>query len=361
MSMDSSKMATDAGRVALKAIKGTVIKAATSVILKVAPYAIGAILIVLLVWGLFYVGVGTFTAIFGPAAYEEPPPVSSGVGTISSVEYADYINEAAQKYDVSPSLIAAVIQQESKFYPMAFNPRTEAAGLMQLIPGTAQEMGVKSVFNPKQNIMGGTKYLSLMLKKYKGDVQLALAAYNAGPGNVDKAGGIPDFAETKAYVPSVLKYKKKYDKLVKNGEIDFASGSLKGMSHHSKYPYKNASTSGVDAWKFYNRQCTSFVAWRLNDAGIKFSNYMKGGHFGNAENWARNAKKLGYKVNKTPKPGAVAQWDAFAFGHSGWGHVAYVTEIKGGKVTIEEYNYKKYNFSRREIPASQVSNYIHFK
>ncbi|GGA47194.1 secretion protein [Kroppenstedtia guangzhouensis] len=138
------------------------------------------------------------------------------------------------------------------------------------------------------------------------------------------------------------------------------SGKAKGSSP-TAYPYRNASVTGVDAWKFYNRQCTSFVAWRLNDAGIPFHNHMKGGRFGNATNWDVNARQIGgIKVNKTPAPGAVAQWKAGNHA-SQFGHVAYVTEVKGDQITIEEYNYKPYSFSRRTLPASQPSYYLHFK
>nr|WP_245891291.1 CHAP domain-containing protein [Desmospora activa] len=128
-----------------------------------------------------------------------------------------------------------------------------------------------------------------------------------------------------------------------------------------QYPYKEANTSGVDPWGFYIRQCTSFVAWRLNDAGIEFHNTMRGGRFSNAENWDDNARELGVKVNNKPAVGAVAQWDAGAFGHSNLGHVAYVVEVDGDRITIEEYNYEPYSFSKRSIPASQVSNFIHFR
>ena len=84
--------------------------------------------------------------------------------------------------------------------------KANAKGLMQLIDSTATDMGVKNVWNPAQNIEGGTKYISKMLKKYDGDVELSLAAYNAGPGNVDKYNGIPPFDETQKYVKRVLGY-----------------------------------------------------------------------------------------------------------------------------------------------------------
>lgn len=279
------------------------------------------------------------------------------IGEIQGVKYADIINEAAARYGVDPALIAAVAKAESNFNPKA-GSQAGARGVMQVMPFNAKGA---NLWDPRENIFRGTEILSSHIKKYDGDLEKALAAYNAGPGAVSKYNGIPPYKETQAYVPKVMKYYKQYQPLVKNGKLELASGSLKGLSPAENYPYKNASTSGVDRWKFYNRQCTSFVAWRLNDAGIEFHNFMKGGRFGNAENWAKNARKIGFKVNKTPKPGAVAQWDAGAFGHSYWGHVAYVTQVDGAKVTIEEYNYKRFRFSRRVILAHHVSNYIHFE
>ncbi len=128
------------------------------------------------------------------------------------------------------------------------------------------------------------------------------------------------------------------------------------------YPYPSANVNGVDPWGFYYRQCTSFVAWRMNrDAGAgSFYNTMGGGRWGNAYEWAANAEYLGYTVDHTPAVGAIAWWSQTAI-EGGYGHVAYVESVNGdGSVTVEEYNVTPYAYSRRTIPASSISGFIHF-
>lgn len=123
--------------------------------------------------------------------------------------YEDEISRYARRHNVSPSLIKAVIHAESAFNPQA-RSRVGAQGLMQLMPGTAAELGVTSPFDPAQNIDGGVRYLAMLLKMYNQDMRLATAAYNAGPGAVKKYNGVPAYPETQAYVQRVAILERRY-------------------------------------------------------------------------------------------------------------------------------------------------------
>jgi transglycosylase-like protein with SLT domain len=112
------------------------------------------------------------------------------------------IHEASRAYGVSADLVKAVIQTESAFDPMAVSP-VGAQGLMQLMPPTARHLGIKDPFDPRQNIFGGVKYLSILLDRFHGNTALALASYNAGPTVVDRHKGIPPYGETRGYVQKI--------------------------------------------------------------------------------------------------------------------------------------------------------------
>ncbi|MDO9357033.1 MAG: lytic transglycosylase domain-containing protein [Solirubrobacteraceae bacterium] len=130
-------------------------------------------------------------------------PAATKGGAVSGVAYASEINAAATKYGLDPALLAGLVKQESGFNPNATSS-AGAKGLTQLMPATARSLGVTDASDPAQALEGGAKYLRQMLDKFGGDEKLALAAYNAGPGAVTRFGGIPPYAETKAYVEKVL-------------------------------------------------------------------------------------------------------------------------------------------------------------
>lgn len=134
------------------------------------------------------------------------PSVSVSMDAFTALKpdkaYDHLIAEAALAYNLSPTLIKAVMRTESAFNPLAVSP-VGAQGLMQLMPALATEMGVQDAFDPRQNVMGGAKYLRRLLNAYDGNLALALASYNAGPGNVARYKGIPPFKETRNYVKKI--------------------------------------------------------------------------------------------------------------------------------------------------------------
>jgi soluble lytic murein transglycosylase-like protein len=117
---------------------------------------------------------------------------------------ASLIDEASRAHNVDPLLVAAVARRESAFDADAISP-AGACGIMQLMPDTAKLLGVSDVFDARQNVFAGARYLKSLLETYKGDLDRALAAYNAGPGAVDKYNGVPPYRETRAYVSAVRK------------------------------------------------------------------------------------------------------------------------------------------------------------
>ena len=135
--------------------------------------------------------------------------VGSGNLKAHPSQFDAIFEEIGQRYQLDPALLKAVAQAESGFSADAVS-KVGAKGMMQLMDSTAEALGVDDVFDPVQNIDGGARYLKAMLDRYNGDVSLALAAYNAGPGAVDKWGGLPPFQETQAYIPRVLNLHQQY-------------------------------------------------------------------------------------------------------------------------------------------------------
>jgi len=129
-------------------------------------------------------------------------PEMSALERANREKIEDMIREVSVRYRVDPALVRAVIETESNWNTGAVS-RKGAQGLMQLVPGTAQELGVNNALDPKQNLDGGVRYLHSLLERYNGDLDRALAAYNAGPHAVDRAGGIPRYRETRDYVQKV--------------------------------------------------------------------------------------------------------------------------------------------------------------
>jgi soluble lytic murein transglycosylase-like protein len=143
--------------------------------------------------------VGSGYGVTRPAAAATPTG-TSGILTRRATQYDDLIAEHANRHDLSPDFVRAVIQAESAFNPYARSPKG-AMGLMQLMPATARRFGVIDPFNPAENIRAGVSYLRQLLERYDQDEQLALAAYNAGPAAVDKYGSkVPPYKETQNYV-----------------------------------------------------------------------------------------------------------------------------------------------------------------
>ncbi len=148
------------------------------------------------------------------------------------IPYGELIYAKARKYDVDPALVAAVIEQESRFKPRARSQR-DARGLMQLMPRTGRWMGASDLYNPEQNIDAGVKYIKYLDKRFNGDMKKIIAAYNGGEGNVQRYQGIPPFRETRQYVKKVMKnydrrtrQMQKYEQNQFGGSVPDADGAV---------------------------------------------------------------------------------------------------------------------------------------
>lgn len=173
--------------------------------------------------------------------------LQSAVKNSGSKSMEKIFKEASERWGVPENLLKAVAQAESDFNPKVVSS-CGASGVMQLMPETAKSLGVADVFDPEQNINGGAKYLSGLLKKYGGDVDLALAAYNAGPGNVDKYGGVPPFKETQNYISRI--------KTSLQGDFSYPADSLvrakaSGVSESSAASASELSEADVNTYLAY--------------------------------------------------------------------------------------------------------------
>ena len=180
----------------------------------------------------------------------DKPSLSGGMANLDEI-----FNTAGLRYNIPPDLLKAVAKVESGFNPNVVS-KAGAIGIMQLMPGTARGLGVTNPYDPEQNIMGGAKYLRGQLDRFGGDVRLALAAYNAGPGAVTKYGGIPPYKETQNYVPKVLEYY--------NG-----GGLIAGMAHYSGFGATGAnSLAGSSA---FNEAMTQMLLVKIIELQMNMS------------------------------------------------------------------------------------------
>jgi soluble lytic murein transglycosylase-like protein len=139
----------------------------------------------------------------------QTPNLTASSSDHSAGRFDDLIASSATEWHVDKALVKAIVANESAFDPGATSPEG-AQGLMQLEPATAAELGVTDPYDPAQNLNGGTRYIRGLLDRFHGDASRALAAYNAGPGAVEKYGGVPPYAETRAYVENVLESYRRY-------------------------------------------------------------------------------------------------------------------------------------------------------
>lgn len=146
---------------------------------------------------------GTFASALSTASATVAAPAGVPTGGSDGGQYAGLIQAAAQRHGIDPQIFTNLVRQESGFDPDAGSP-AGARGLCQLMPGTAAGLGVTDVTDPAQSLEGGAKYLRQQLDRFGGDYTKALAAYNAGPGAVQRHGGVPPYAETQHYVATIL-------------------------------------------------------------------------------------------------------------------------------------------------------------
>lgn len=185
--------------------------------LMVAPLAILSFFLFTNVTGILFSRVMAPVAVASPTAL---PPIPADIPTSGNKDLDRIIFDSAQREGLDPRFVHAVIWQESK-YVVDARSHAGAQGLMQLMPATAERFGCEDPNDPKDNIEAGTKYLHWLLKRFDGNVELALAGYNAGEGSVDKYNGIPPYNETRNYVKIISqRYGKTFHPVVDSSETD---------------------------------------------------------------------------------------------------------------------------------------------
>jgi len=219
------------------------------------------------------------------------PKFSKKLLISENTKYSRLINKASIKYGISAFLIKAIIKVESNFDNTTVS-RANALGLMQLMTETARLMGVKNILNPEENIMGGTKYLKFLLNKYKENLFLALAAYNAGPTTVDKFKGIPPYKETRRYIQKVKWYYEYYMKNCKEFQKE-KELVLKACKYFNEKEYKKAlesfkkatSVAPHDANNYYNIGVIydilgdTFNSYKFYLKAIELNSYIKEAYY----------------------------------------------------------------------------------
>lgn len=257
--------------------------------------------------------------------------------TDNAKQYIGFVNSAAQKYGVDPALVAAIIQQESGWNPNA-ESSAGAQGMMQLMPGTAAGLGVTNSFDPEQNINGGTQYIKQQLDRFGGNIDKAIAAYNAGPGAVEQYGGVPPYKETQNYVKNVKDYYEKYKKCLTGG----GSGQIVDIARNELGTVENPPYSDkVDRpYNINDQWCASFARWVYQQAG--YNPPQTNNAMALYDMASKDPNFTTFRAGEnTPQPGDLVffSWGDYGTGTAGIQHVGIVESVNAdGTINTIEGN-----------------------